>query len=618
MKFSLLPVLVSLMATQAIAATDEVIVTGTYSPVTAEQIASSVTVIDHQQLLALSNHSLADALRQVPGVWVAAQGGPGGLTTISLRGAEANHTLVLVDGIEMNDPTNTRGGAFDVNDINIASIQRVEIIRGAQSAIYGSDALAGVIHIITAEPTPTIQQHLSLSAGEHGYRTGSFSGTGTVDNTGYVLRLQDKHAGMPIEGSSANNREALIKLDSALGAHQLDFTYRHTKGEKTTFPEQSGGPLFARNRDLDRSHYTDQNAAASWAWAISDGWTSTLAATWFNRDQDIDSPGIIPFDAVPPNGARTDFTRTNIKWINTLGDKQGTWANIGFEGRHEAGESRGYLVYGERMPTDFRLSRSTRSAFLNLNSYLTGKLFVGASLRSDSNAHFGTRQSVQGGFRYQLSDNVSWFANAGTGYKLPSFFALGHPLTGNKDLQPERSATRDTGIEWTASNTVLNLSYFVNDYKDLIDFDSELFRNVNRAHTRMKGVDIDARWHSNDRKWTLGAHGSYTDIDAESPLLGRPRIKAGATAAYAPNDHWQFDLNYLWTGHRFEASRYSGDVVNETMPEYDRLNARVNYRINPQLAINLSVENVTDRKYMDDIGFPAIGTTGFVGIDFDF
>src|SRR5690606_30522703 len=117
---------------------------------------------------------------------------------------------------------NTRGGAFDVNDINVASIQRVEIIRGAQSAIYGSDALAGVIHIITALPTATVQQQLSLSAGGHGYRSGSFSSTGTVDNTGYALRLQDKHAGTPIEGSSASNQEALMKLDSTIGAHQLD------------------------------------------------------------------------------------------------------------------------------------------------------------------------------------------------------------------------------------------------------------------------------------------------------------------------------------------------------------------------------------------------------------
>ena len=618
MKFSLLPIIAGLVATQAMAATDEVIVTGTYSPVTAEQTAASVTVIDHEQLLALSRHSLADALRQVPGVWVSAQGGPGGLATISLRGAEANHTLVLVDGIEMNDPTNTRGGAFDVNGINVASIQRVEIIRGAQSAIYGSDALAGVIHIITAEPTPTIQQHLSLSAGEHGYSTASFSSTGTTGNTGYVLRLQDNNAGMPIEGSSADNNEALMKIDSTLGAHRLHFTYRHMKGKATTFPEQSGGPLLASDRDLDRSRYTDQNAAASWAWTTSDNWTTTFAATWFKRGQHMDSPGIPPFDAVPPNGAATGFTRTDIKWVNTLGNTQGTWANIGVEGKHEAGKSRGYLIYGERIPTDFRLGRSTRSAFLNLNSYLGGQLFAGASIRSDNNAHFGTRHSVQGGLRYQPDDNISWFANAGTGYKLPSFFALGDPLTGNHDLKPEQSTTRETGIEWSAGDIVLNLSCFMNDYRNLIDFDSELFRNVNRANTRMKGIDVDAHWHSTNRKWRLGAHGSYTDIDAESPLLGRPRLKTGATATYAPDNHWQFDLDYLRTGRRLEASRYTGDVINQTMDAYDRLDAHVKYQPSPQLAISLSLENATDQNDMDDIGFPAPGRTGFLSIDVTF
>src|SRR4051812_4746268 len=128
-------VISALIAAQTFAATDEVVVTGTYSPVTTEQLASSVTVINQEQLLALSSHSLVDALRQVPSIWVEEQGGPGGLTAIALRGAESNHTLVLLDGVQLNDPTNTRGGAFDVNNINIDSIKRIEIIRGAQSAI---------------------------------------------------------------------------------------------------------------------------------------------------------------------------------------------------------------------------------------------------------------------------------------------------------------------------------------------------------------------------------------------------------------------------------------------------------------------------------------------------
>jgi len=188
------------------AATEEVIVTGTYSPVTSEQLTSSVSVINHDELLALSSHSLVDALRQVPSIWVEEQGGPGGITAIALRGAESNHTLVLLDGVQLNDPTNTRGGAFDVNNINIDSIKRIEIIRGAQSAIYGSDALAGVIHIITVEPTAAAQQQLSVAAGDDGYKTASLAATGKVDNLGYAIKVQSKDAGEPVAGSSAKKQ----------------------------------------------------------------------------------------------------------------------------------------------------------------------------------------------------------------------------------------------------------------------------------------------------------------------------------------------------------------------------------------------------------------------------
>jgi len=620
MKFKTLSVLIStLIATHAFAATDEVIVTGTYSPVTSEQLASSVTVISQEQLLALSSHSLVDALRQVPSIWVEEQGGPGGLTAISLRGAEANHTLVLMDGVELNDPTNTRGGAFDVNNINIDSIKRIEIIRGAQSAIYGSDALAGVIHIITVEPTKTAQTNISVAVGEDGYKTGSLTTTGSVENLGYAVKLQSKDAGEPIEGSSAKNKEALIKLDWKQEVHSVDFSYRYFDGDKTTFPEQSGGSLFAKIRDLDKSDFTDQNAALSWQWQVNDLWRSKLQGSWFNRKENLTSPGIVPFDAVPPNGADTDFTRESFSWVNTIGNEKSVWANIGAETKKESGDSKGYLDYGFKMPTDFSLERRIDSIFININGYLNEDLLVQASARRDDAEHLRPKNNVQGGVRYNINDNLSWFANAGQGFKLPSFLALGHPLVGNPNLKPELATTRDTGFEWAANNTSINISYFRNTYTDLIDFDSELFTNVNRTDTiDTRGVETEIHWHSQNNQWQLGAHISYADIDAVHPLMGRPKVKAGATAIYNLNDSWQFNANYLWVDHRLAASRYTGDTVTETLDEYSRFDVGAKWKVNSQLTLNLSIENIADEDYMNDIGFPAIGRTGFVGANFSF
>lgn len=619
MKLKALPLVIStLVASQAMAATDEVIVTGTYSPITSSQLASSVTVISQEQLSALSSHSLVDALRHIPSIWVEEQGGPGGLTAIALRGAEANHTLVLLDGVQLNDPTNTRGGAFDVNNINIDSVKRIEIIRGAQSTVYGSDALAGVIHIITVEPTKEAQTSLTAAAGEDGYKTASLTTSGSINDFGYALKLQSKDAGEPVEGSSAENQEALVKLNWKHNAHKFDFTYRYFDGEKTTFPEQSGGSLFAQLRDLDQSDFTDQNAALSWQWQVLDLWGSKVQASWFNHEEDLRSPGVLPFDAVPPNGAKTDFTRENLSWVNTIGNEKTYWANLGAETKRESGDSEGYIDYGFLIPTDFSLDRQIDSVFANLNGYVIEDLLVQASIRRDDAEDLSPKESVQTGVRYQINENLSWFANAGKGFKLPSFLALGHPLIGNKALKPERSKTRDTGIEWSANNARINLSFFKNTYLDLIDFDSELFTNVNRSRVDTQGAEVEFHWNSEDNQWQLGAHASYADIDAENPLMGRPQVKAGATATYNVNENWQLNANYLWVDDRLAASRYTGNTVVEMLDKYNRFDLGAKWKVNSQLTINLSIDNITDEDYMNDIGFPAVGRSGFVGANFTF
>jgi len=619
MKLKLLSALISTSITaQAFAAVDEVVVTGTYSPVKTEQLAAAVTVINQEELLALSSHSLVDALRQIPSIWVEEQGGPGGITAIALRGAESNHTLVLLDGVQLNDPTNTRGGAFDVNNINIDSIKRIEIIRGAQSAIYGSDALAGVIHIITLEPTTENQQAISLAVGDDGYKTASVSTTGNVEGLGYAVKLQSKDAGEPITGSTAKNNEALVKLQWQEKNHRFDVTYRYLDGEKTAFPEQSGGPLLAKLRTLDNSDFTDQNAALAWQWQINSLWRSKVQASWFNREEALTSPGIVPFDPIAPSGSNTDFTRTTVSWVNTIGNERKLWGNVGVETKKESGDSIGYLDYGFRMPTNFSLERTINSAFVNINAYLTDDFLIQASARRDDPEHVNAKNSSQAGVRYQITENLSWFANGGNSFKLPSFSALGHPLVGNANLKPELAKTRDTGLEWIDNSFQASLSYFKNRYTDLIDFDNVLFTNVNRSRVDTSGLEAEVRWHSRDNQWRLGAHGSYADVDAENPLMGRPQVKAGANAVYQLNESWQFNLNYLWVGERFAASRYTGDAVVETLDNYNRFDAGVTWKVNSQLTLGINIENIADDDYLNDIGFPSVGRTGFIRADVSF
>lgn len=248
---------------------ENILVTGSHMQVATKDLSSSVSILDDDFLRATNKRNVLDVLRTVPGLLVEELGGPGGLTAISVRGGESNFTLVLVDGVQLNDPTNTRGGSFDFSNIDMASIERIEIVRGPQSALYGSDALAGVINIITRRSSETHQQRVTAEWGEDEYRHVAAGATGSFGDLGYSVQLSKRDSGEPVEGSERDNEEAMVGLDwSPSEGHELQIDYRYLDGERSTFPEQSGGPEFAVIRNLDQNSYTDETLAASWGWQV--------------------------------------------------------------------------------------------------------------------------------------------------------------------------------------------------------------------------------------------------------------------------------------------------------------------------------------------------------------
>lgn len=600
-------------------ATEELIVTGSYSPVTNEQLSSSVSVINQEQLLQLSSTSLIDALRQLPSVWVEQQGGPGGITSINLRGAEANHTLVLLDGVQLNDPTNTRGGAFDLNAINLESIERIEVIRGAQSAIYGSDALAGVIHIITKSPDRPAT-NINASLGEDDYATAGIHTRYQNNAVGYAVGLQVKDAGEPVTGSTAENIEFTSHLNWGWTDNTLKLGYRYFDGERTSFPEQSGGPEFAVDRRLDQSDYKDEQLALEWRLQASAWWQSYTRISRYQREEEYQSPGISPYDAVPPNGANTDFARTSLLWVNTLGNQQTFWANVGFETRDEDGDSQGYLDFGFLLPTDYSLKQKIHSGFVNLNGYMFERLLLQASVRRDDADGDAADNSAHVGVRYTLSENWNWFANWGEGFKLPSFFALGHPLVGNPNLRPETVKTRDTGFEYSRDNVSARVTYFEHRFRNLIDFDSETFANVNRDRVDTSGAEFEMDWQVLENfGWRV--HGTYTDIDmlsSNTTLLGRPQSTYGTSVHYKLDEVWKFNASFSRVDERFAVSRHTGSDVQQVLDAYSRLDASASWQLIPQLQLGLALENLTDEGDDTDIGFAALGRSGKLNLNFQF
>lgn len=586
---------------------ENVLVTGSYSPQAA--LTAAASVIDAAQIEALNKRTVAGLLKTLSGVLVEEQGGPGGLTAVSIRGGEANFTLVLLDGVPVNDPTNTRGGGFDFSDLNTAMIDRIEVVRGAQSSIYGSDALAGVINIITRRPDEGHRQSLSTEVGQDDFYNVGASARGRAGDFDYSLELATRDDGDPVPGSERETDSANVRLGWApVPGQELTASWRYLDGDRSSYPEQSGGPEFAVTDDLDSGNYDESVFALSWLAQTGQYWQSRVSASYFERNEDYTSPGIPPYLEVPPNGADTEFSREELRWVNTLALGADYEVNLGAEYRNEDGQSDGYVDYfGFRNPTDFELDRDTTAVFGGVNGKVLDGVLIQASLRYDDPDGFDSETTWRAGASYPVGAGLSLHANWGEAYKLPSFFALGNALVGNPDLEPEQAQGWDAGLAWETDKLRLQGTYFFNDFEDLIDFDDETFRNVNRKNVETSGVELQARWRVRAGVDLL-AQSTYTDIDLkgeDTVLTGRPEWTAGLVATWRVTERWDTALDYRYTGEQWSVTRYTGEEVTEELDDYHRVDWVLRWRPAAAWQLQLSVDNLLDEGYETSVGFIA-------------
>ena len=596
-----------------------VLVTGTFSP--QPGLTSSVSVLDSEQIEALNKTTLADLLKTLPGMLVEEQGGPGGLTAVSIRGGESNFTLVLVDGVAVNDPTNFRGGGFDFANLNPNMVDRIEVVRGAQSAIYGSDAVSGVINIITRRPQEGHNQEIHAEFGEHDYSDLGVSALGSMGDFNYTVQLASRDDGEPVPGSSRKNDSANLRLGwRPTAGHEVNIGYRYLDGDRKTYPEQSGGPRYALFDDQDKSDYTQEILSLDWTVQVSDLWRSAIVANRFEAEDDYKSPGIPPFFEVPPNTADTDFTRDHVQWINSVQFATDYTVNVGVEYKKEDGESEGYLEFpGFPQSTDFDLDRDTNVFFTGITARPVEALLLQGSLRYDDPEGFDSETSWQSGAKYSLGGGVSFAANWGEAYKLPSFFALGHPLVGNPNLRPEQGESWDIGIAWQTLDTLrLEATWFDNDFRDLVDFDEDTFSNVNRQNVQTSGVELQVDWQALEAV-SLRGQGTYTDIDVKNEntrLTGRPQWTASLVARWHISDYWDTALDYQFTGEQWAASRHTGEQVTEELDSYHRVDWVLRWQLVEAWQLQLSVDNILDEDYETAVGFSAPSREFRLGVRF--
>ncbi|MDX1735611.1 MAG: TonB-dependent receptor, partial [Halioglobus sp.] len=493
--------------------------------------------------------------------------------------------------------------------------------RGAASAVYGSDALAGVINIVTRRPATGYRESLSVELGEDDYQQFSVSALGREGVFDYTVEIATRDDGEPVPGSARDSDSANLRLGwQPDERHDLTFNFRYLEGDRSSYPEQSGGPEFAAIDALDEAHYEDQVLGITWDLQVSPGWRSRLSLTRFDHEEDYTSPGIVPFDAVPPNAAATDFTRDQLQWVNSIEPAPGYRLDVGADYRDEQGDSSGYLEFsGNRLATDFELDRDVAGAFAALSARPLDGLLLNGGVRYDDPDGFDGEVSWSVGAKVEAGAGFTLSANLAEAFKLPSFFALGNALVGNPALQPEYSVSWDAGVAWRGgSGMLLAATWFANEFEDLVDFDSTLFKNVNRGRVETSGVELEALLPL-AADLALRANGTWTDIDVggqDTVLTGRPEWSAGMVADWRLSPAWQLALDYRFSGRQWAASRYTGAEQTLKLDAYHRVDSVLHWTPTARWRLQLSVDNLLDENYETAVGFPAPGRGVRVGITF--
>jgi vitamin B12 transporter len=606
----------------AFAQSENIIVTATR--LAGAEAGSNVSVIDADTIAARNPGSVVDLLRDLPGVFLQQSGGRGSVVSLFTRGAKPNFTLVLLDGVKANDPTNTRGGSYDFSTLDLNDIERIEFVRGPASAVYGSDAVGGVINIITRHGSDTPEAGLKAEGGSFGYARVAGHVSGPIGGASANLGLSYTDNGMPVDGSSLKS----TALDGALALPQIagtaiSFNGRYSGSIAASFPDSSGGPRLAVRRTLDHRDIQEGVFGAHALRDVAGWWNMALDYGFYDRGSNALSPGVAPSaqtpSGIPDNGDNARFTRHEVTWTNRLTPLPGLDAALGVDMQAEHGVDDGFLQFGPaKLPTHFALDRTLWAGFAEARYRITPQFSLSGSGRYDdtgSTHHFSPQLRAD----YALADWGTQFQLLwGKAYKLPSFYALGNPIVGDPTLKPEDAENFEGGATqrlWDFATW--KLEGFATNYRDLIDFRPGAVPkliNLSTVHVRGLETSLEIKWG------TLTATPRLSYTNARNQLTGAslrdvPSWLAGATLLWKPDPAWDvsFDLNHV--GGMLDNAVPTGDV---NLPGHVRADLAVAYQVIPNLALQLGVDNLFDQHYEDVVGFPAPGAVVRGGISASF
>jgi vitamin B12 transporter len=605
-----------LMARPAFADDEVIVLSPTRTPTPVEQVGSSVTVITADDIALKQARNLPEALQDVPGLNLVQTGGPGGVASLFLRGTNSNHVKVLLDGIDASDPS-TPTGAFDASRLLTGAVEQVEVLRGPQSGLWGSDAIGGVVSITSRSGSGPARFDGALEGGSFSTFDQSAALSGSSRGLSYAFDLEHLRTGAsPVtppallaqgearHDDACDNLTASAKLGlQASRTLDLGLVARYVRADLRFTSDFDFGP----GPDPVQSRSTsDEVFTRAIAHLVSGTFDQTLGLAYTRYDGDETIPNSPP--------APQDGDRIKADWQGGLKLAPGQLLTLGAEGQREA-------IHQSPISADV----VEAAAFAELQSSFADRLFDAASVRFDHNGRFGSRVTWRIAPALTLPDTDTRLkASVGTGFKAPSLNELyvSYPAFGfsaNPDLKPETSLGWDIGVEQALAHGRVRLgaTWFENRIRNLIEANDDFTTSVNVGRASSHGVESFAAWRPSD-SLTLRADYTFTratDDVLHQELLRRPEHKASAEAVWRPTQALALTGTVLWVGSWIDGSR-DFSVPRLTAPGYVTANVTASWRLGRQWSLYGRITNLADRRYQDPIGFLAPGRGVFVGLRF--
>lgn len=595
----------------------DISVTANRVPTAAEETGSALTVITGQELEQRQTRVLSDVLREVPGVAVNRTGPMGALTQVRIRGAEGNQTLVLIDGIEVNDPAS--GSEYDFAHLLAGDVERVEVLRGPQSALYGSDAVGGVINIVTRRGNGAPSASAAVEGGSFGTAAGRASAGAGDDRYDVTVSVQ----GVRSNGVSV--------ADDRLGNSEKDGYRNGTLSAKAAVRPTDNSEIAVVGRTT--RFRTDTDGFVGGRGAVDDG-TRTTGTQTFGRVQGK----ISVLDGRWEHIAGLSYSRQERDYrdaddaITSTYEGRKTKADYQTNLIFATGPAAHVLTAAVEHEDDKGISRSSYSSFDRsigstglVGQYkldLFDRLTLTGSVRHDDNDLFRDATTWRGTAAYRIADSGTKLrASYGTGVKNPTLFELyGYTATysGNPDLKPEKGRGWDIGVDqalWNKRVTV-DATWFNQRIRDLITGTGRTSVNM-AGESRIQGFEVGMTVEPVDG---LTVRGSYTWTDGEdstgAELVRRPKQLASLNVNYRfLDDRANANLGVVYNGRTSDWAYdafYNRQVVSLT--PYALVNLSGSYRLTDTVEAFGRIENLTDRRYQEVWTYGTAGRAGYVGL----